>query len=52
LKRKGLAAYVRPELRGRTTMYLVLVGPYTSYEQARAHRAMIREHVPDAILWP
>jgi TolA-binding protein len=53
LEGKGLEAYIHQEIRGRTPMYIVLVGRYAAYEQALSQLAMIqREFVPDAILWP
>ncbi len=53
LQGKGLEAYVRQEVHGRTPLYLVLVGRYGAYDEALGQLAMIkREFVPDAILWP
>lgn len=53
LSGKGLDAYVLEETRGRTAMYIVLVGRYASYDDARAQLALIKEQfAPDALLWP
>lgn len=53
LKQEGLEAYIRQERRGRTPMYVVLVGRYAGYEQVLRQLAMIRQHfVADAIVWP
>ncbi len=53
LRGKGLEAYVHAEQRGRTPMYLVLVGRYSTYEQALSYQQMIRrDFVPDALVWP
>jgi tetratricopeptide (TPR) repeat protein len=53
LEGKGLSAYIRAEVRGRTPMYIVLVGRYGDYDEALRQLAMIQQQfVPDAILWP
>jgi tetratricopeptide (TPR) repeat protein len=53
LGRKALDARIFEETRGRTAMYVVLVGRYAGYDDARAQLAMIKEHfVSDAVLWP
>ena len=53
LNGKALDAYIREETRGRTAMYVVLVGRYASYDNARAQLAMIKENfAADALLWP
>jgi tetratricopeptide (TPR) repeat protein len=53
LNGKALDAYIQEEFRGRTAMYIVLVGRYASYDDARAQLAMIKQQfVPDALLWP
>jgi tetratricopeptide (TPR) repeat protein len=53
LNNKALDAYVQGETRGHTAMYVVLVGRYASYDDARAQLAMIQEQfVSDALLWP
>jgi tetratricopeptide (TPR) repeat protein len=52
LKRKGLEAYVRRAVQGRTALYIVLVGRYVDYDQALSHLAMVRQFVSDAVLWP
>ena len=53
LRTKALDAYIREETRGRTAMYVVLVGRYASYDDARAQLVMIKEHfVSDALPWP
>lgn len=54
LQRKGLQAYVRREMRGRTAMYVVLVGRFAAYDEALRQLAMVKKEqfVPDAVLWP
>lgn len=52
LELRRLRAYIRPDPRPRGTRYLVLVGRYTTYEQARAALPRIRELVPEAFVWP
>lgn len=54
LGREGLSAYVRRELRGRTALYVVLVGRYATYDDALRQLAMVRqfEIAKDAVLWP
>jgi len=52
LKAQGLEAYVRPEPRDQRTMYVVLVGRWASYAEARQQLAAARAHVRDAVLWP
>lgn len=52
LRKRGLPAYVRQEPRGRSRLYIVLVGRYQSYAEARRQLSVVRQHVPDAILWP
>ncbi len=53
LSSKALDAYIQKETRRRTAMYVVLVGRYAGYDDARAQLAMIKEHFAvDALLWP
>jgi tetratricopeptide (TPR) repeat protein len=54
LEREGLLAYVRRELRGRTALYVVLVGRCATYDDALRQLAMVRqfEIAQDAVLWP
>jgi TolA-binding protein len=52
LEASGLEAYVRQEPRDQRTMYVVLVGRYTSYGVARQQLGAVRAHVRDAVLWP
>jgi len=53
LNNKALDAYIQEETRGRTPMYVVLVGRYAGYDDARAQLALIKEQfVSDALLWP
>ncbi len=51
LRGKGLDAAVRPDPRGGGR-YLVLVGNYARFEEARAALARVKGYVPEAILWP
>ena len=52
LRRKGLDAYIQNDVRGRVRWYVVLVGRYGRYEHALSQLALVRQSVPDAILWP
>jgi len=52
LKENDVDAYVRRELRGGKTVYVVLVGRFTAYADARRQLAAVRAVVPDAVLWP
>lgn len=53
LGRKGLSAFVRQEIKNRTPMYIVLVGRFAGYDEARAQLEMIKSNfVPEAVLWP
>lgn len=53
LRQKGLDTYVHDTVRGKTPLYVVLVGRYTNYDEAvAAHKAIKRDFVPDAVLWP
>ncbi len=52
LELRRLRAYVREDPRPRGTRYLVLVGRYTTYEQARAALPRIQDLVPEAFVWP
>ncbi len=53
LKQKGLEPYIFEETRGRAPLYVVLVGKYQSYDDARGQLAMIKQHfIDDALLWP
>ncbi len=47
-----LRAYIREDPRPRGTRYLVLVGHYSTYEQARAALPRIQDLVPEAFVWP
>ena len=52
LRQRGLAAYVRPETRQGPGYYVVLVGRYDSYTDAKLALAKVRGYVPSAVLWP
>jgi tetratricopeptide (TPR) repeat protein len=53
LRQKGLETYIQEVVRGKTPLYVVLAGRYTSYDEAvAAQRAIKRDFVPDAVLWP
>ena len=53
LRQKGLETYIEEVVRGQTPLYVVLVGRYTNYDEAvAAHKAIKRDFVPDAVLWP
>ena len=53
LGRKGLHAAIHEESRNRTPIYIVLIGSYASYDEARSHLEMIkRNFVPQAVMWP
>jgi tetratricopeptide (TPR) repeat protein len=52
LKRDGLEAYARTDVRNGTPMYLVMVGPYARYEDAAGDLEHVRTYAPDGVLWP
>ncbi len=52
LRRNNLPAYVRRERRERGEMYIVLVGRYPSYSEARRQLEQVRVYVPKALIWP
>lgn len=52
LQRKNMDAYTYKELRSPTPVYVVLVGHYSTYEQAELQLGALRAEIPDAVLWP
>lgn len=52
LQRKGFAASVRRETRGGGALHVVYVGRYANYDEAQRQLGLVRQHVPDAVLWP
>ncbi len=52
LRRGNLPASVQRESRGGQYYYVVLVGRYNSYEQAKSALAQVLGYVPSAVLWP
>ncbi len=52
LELRRLRAAIREDPQPHGTRYLVLVGHYTTYEQARAALPHVREIVPEAFVWP
>ncbi len=52
LRRNNLSAYVRRERRERGEMYVVLVGRYPSFSEARRQLEHVRTYAPKAVIWP
>lgn len=52
LAQAGFQTYTRQEPRGATTVNVVLVGRYTSFNEALSQLTAVRRHVSDAVLWP
>jgi tetratricopeptide (TPR) repeat protein len=52
LEQKGLLAYIREERRGSTTLHIVLVGRYATYDEGQRGLATVQQYVSDALLWP
>ena len=52
LAQAGFPTYTRQEPRGATTVNVVLVGRYTSFNEALSQLTAVRRHVSDAVLWP
>jgi tetratricopeptide (TPR) repeat protein len=52
LRGKGFSTVVRQEPRAGRMQYVVLVGNYSRYEDARSALARVKAFVPTAILWP
>lgn len=52
LERQGISAYVRREPRNGVFKHVVLVGHFSTYEQAKHELARVKAYVPDAVLWP
>jgi tetratricopeptide (TPR) repeat protein len=52
LTRQGMAAGVRREQRNRRPAYIVLVGQFASYEEAKRGLSDVKRAVPDAVIWP
>ncbi len=52
LKRRGFQPFTTTDVRGKTTLHVVLVGRYRTYEPAAAELARVKGYVPDAVLWP
>lgn len=52
LGRRGFAPYIRKEPRGSGTVYVVLVGRFSDYNDAMRQLASVRQFVADAVLWP
>ncbi|MBN2447486.1 MAG: SPOR domain-containing protein [Phycisphaerae bacterium] len=52
LARQGMSAYTRREPRDGALKNVVLVGRYTTYEEAWQDIARVRQYVPGAVIWP
>lgn len=52
LAKRGFAAYVRRESRDTGMMYVVMVGQYSTYEEAERSLTSVRSLIPGAVIWP
>ena len=52
LRARNLPAMVQREVVQRQARYVVLVGPYPRYDDARRMLATVKQTVPDAVMWP
>lgn len=52
LQQAGFTTNIRSESRDARPIYVVLVGPFTSYAQARSEWGKVRGYAPDSIIWP
>lgn len=52
LREHNLPATMRREIHNRLPRNVVLVGRYATYEEARRQLGVVRQYVPDAVLWP
>ncbi|MGE3182803.1 MAG: SPOR domain-containing protein, partial [Phycisphaerae bacterium] len=52
LEQQGLHPYIREVTRGTKRRYVVLVGGFAQYDDARVELARMKQYAPDAEIWP